>query len=74
MLGGSRTEPVTDAPLVGYAVTAKIRARDPRHPAVTATRRQMWEHILGEASGVRRQGTGVALWGQTSCPARIPDA
>ncbi len=37
---------LADAPLVGYAVTAKIRARDPRDPAVTATRRQMWEHIL----------------------------
>ncbi len=33
-------------PLVGYACTAKIRAAAPRDPAVTATRRQMWEHIL----------------------------
>ena len=48
---------MTDAPLVGYAVTAKIRARVPRDPAVTATRRQMWEHILGEASGVRGRGS-----------------
>ena len=37
---------LADAPMVGYAATAKIRARDPRDPAVTATRRQMWEHIL----------------------------
>ena len=33
-------------PLVGYACTAKIRAAAPRDPAVTATRREMWEHIL----------------------------
>ena len=65
MLGGSRREPVTDAPLVGYAVTAKIRARDPRDPAVTATRRQMWEHILGKASGMR---AGQLVWPHKATP------
>lgn len=34
------------ATMVGYACTAKIRAANPATPSVTATRRQMWEHIL----------------------------
>ncbi|HET8628577.1 MAG TPA: RraA family protein [Thermomicrobiales bacterium] len=33
-------------PMVGYACTAKIRAAAPRDPAVTVTRRAMWEQIL----------------------------
>ncbi len=33
-------------PLVGYACTARIRAAAKPGPDVTATRRQMWEHIL----------------------------